>query len=63
MLLPNNRRAPRRFDYEPRYYDKAEDDRLKRRMRVPVKGRRGRHPGLIWLLLVLVIALLIYLSI
>lgn len=61
MLIPRHSPKPRRFDYEPRYYDPAADNRFKRRLRFSSKGRRGRHPAFLWLIIVLVLVLLIYL--
>ena len=52
---------PRRFDYEPRYYDPTRDDSLKRRMRIQSRARRRRSPiALLYLLALLVFALYIY---
>ncbi|MDE2730696.1 MAG: hypothetical protein OXM02_08675 [Bacteroidota bacterium] len=61
-FLTGNRRArPRRFDYEPRYYDPKRDESLKRRMRIQSKARRRRSPlGLLYLLALLLFAVYIY---
>jgi hypothetical protein len=63
MLAPNNPRAPRRFQYDPRFYDPTEDDRLKRRIRFSSNTRRGRRPPFLVLLIVFILVGLIYAAI
>lgn len=61
MFVSNRRSRPRRFDYEPRYYDPTKDEGIKRRMRVQSRARRRRDPsGIIYLAMLLILALFIY---
>jgi hypothetical protein len=62
MLGPRHTPKPRRFDYEPRYYDSTEDDRFKRRLRFSSKGHRGKRPRFLFLVIVLALVLFIYLA-
>jgi hypothetical protein len=62
----NRRRAqPRRFSYEPRFYDPKKDDRLKQRMRIERTRARPKtkQPQFIAVGLALVLALYLYLNI
>ena len=61
-LLSSGRKAkPRRFSYEPRFYDPTKDESLKRRMRVHSRSRRRRSPlGLLYFLALLFFAIYIY---
>ncbi len=63
------RRAPRRFSYEPRYYNPEREERLRRRLRIERRAlskRRNalskrRNPlSLIYFLILLLIALYVY---
>ena len=61
LFIHNRRAKPRRFDYEPRYYDPRRDESLKRRMRIQSKVRRRRSPiELLYLGGLLLLALYIY---
>lgn len=61
FLFQNRRVRPRRFDYEPRFYDPKRDESLKRRMRIQSKARRRRSPlGLLYLVALLLFAVYIY---
>lgn len=60
MLIPRHKTPPRRFQYEPRFYDPSEDDRMKRRMRITSHTRRGRQPAFIVVALLLLLAFYIY---
>ena len=64
-LLRRRRVRPRKFSYEPRFYDPTKDDRLKRRMRSarPRVRRKSRQPAFIAAGLGLVLALYLYLHI
>jgi len=62
MLLPRQKK-PRRFDYEPRFYDPTEDDRFKRRLRFTGRSRRGKRPNFLVVLIILILVLLIYVAI
>lgn len=45
LFVPSKRPAPRRFQYEPRYYDPSRDDSLRQRLRINRKARkRGGGP-------------------
>lgn len=65
LFIRTTRREPRRFSYDPRYYDPKKDEDLRRRMRIKSHSRaRRRSPaGIIYLLLLLGIAVYIYTSI
>ena len=61
MFISNRRSKPRRFDYEPRYYNPKKDESIKRRMRVQSRSRRRRDPSaVIYLAMLLIVALFIY---
>ena len=61
LFFQNRRARPRRFDYEPRFYDPKRDESLKRRMRIQSKARRRRSPiALFYLLGLLLFAVYIY---
>lgn len=62
LFVPGRRSRPRRFDYEPRYYNPKKEDDLKRRLRVQSKTRsRRRSPaGIIYFLMLLGMAVYIY---
>jgi hypothetical protein len=62
-MIPRNRPKPRRFDYEPRFYDPTEDDRFKRRLRFTSSTRRGKRPSFLVLVIILILVLLIVLAI
>lgn len=54
-------KKPRKFDYEPRYYDPSKDEDLKRRMRVKRKSSRRRNStSLLYLLGLLLFTLYLY---
>lgn len=59
-LFTSNRRGPRRFDYEPRYYNPEKDEKMKRRMRIRSRSRNRSTPGLLYLGIMLVLVLLVY---
>ncbi len=53
-----------RFDYEPRFYDPAKEERLKRRMRIKSTVKpRGRHQSALTTGILFILVLIIYLSI
>ncbi|MDX1546848.1 MAG: hypothetical protein R3247_07670 [Rhodothermales bacterium] len=61
LLLPGRKVRPRRFDYEPRYYDPRKEESLKRRMRIKSRSRRRRSPiGLLYFAALLLFAFYIY---
>lgn len=41
-VISPNRRGPRRFSYEPRYYNPEKEQSLKRRMRIQSRSVRSR---------------------
>ena len=67
MLSPMTRRRaqPRRFQYEPRFYDPTKDERLKRRIRIERTRVRPKtkQPQFIAVGLALLLALYLYLNI
>lgn len=63
MLTPHKRPTHRRFEYEPRFYDPRADERLKQRIRLQSKVRRGRRPSFLTLIIILALVLLIYLQV
>lgn len=60
MLIPRHRPKPRRFQYEPRFYDPSKDERLKRRLHIKSNTRRGKQPAFIAVALLLLLAFYIY---
>lgn len=61
IFIPSRRSKPRRFSYEPRYYDPTKDESLKKRIRVRSRARRRRSPlGLIYFAGLLLFAIYIY---
>jgi hypothetical protein len=64
LFRPGKHRKPKRFDYEPRFYDPSKDESLRRRLRIQSRTRhRRRSPlSLLYLLGLLAFALYIYQS-
>jgi hypothetical protein len=63
LFVPSNRTSHRRFAYRPRFYDPKKDDRIKKRIRIQGRARRRRSPiGIIYFLLLLMMAIYIYTS-
>jgi hypothetical protein len=64
MLFSRRRVQPRRFNYEPRFYDPSKDDRLKRRMRAarPRERPKTKQPAFIAVGLGLLVVLYLYLN-
>lgn len=63
MFVSKRRARPRRFDYEPRYYNPERDQKLKQRMRIQSKVKRRRSPaGLVYFIALLLMAVVIYLQ-
>lgn len=61
LLIPSRKAKPRRFSYEPRFYDPKRDENIKRRMRIGSRARRRRSPaGLIYFGALLLFAIYIY---
>lgn len=62
MFVPGRRAKPRRFEYEPRYYNPKKDENLRRRLRVQSKTRSQRRSpaGIIYFVLLLAMAIYIY---
>ena len=67
LFTGGKRKKPRGFDYEPRYYDPEEDEekqrseRVKKRMRIKSKTRRGKSTSLLYLLALLGFTVYLYL--
>jgi hypothetical protein len=63
MMIPQRHRPkPRRFEYEPRFYDPTHDERLKQRIRIKSKASRGQRPSFLFLAILFLLSLLIYLQ-
>lgn len=61
IFMPGRRATPRRFSYEPRYYNPDKDDNLKRRMRIQSASRsKRRNPSIIYMITLLVVAFYLY---
>lgn len=62
IFSTRRRSKPRRFDYEPRYYNPERDEGIKRRMRVKGRSRHKRRSKLdmLYLLILLLFAVFIY---
>ena len=61
MIGSTRKAKPRRFSYEPRFYDPTRDDSLKRRMRIKSRVRRRRSPlALLYFFAILFFAIYIY---
>ena len=61
IFIQNKRAAPRRFDYEPRFYNPEKDQKLKQRMRIKSRAHRRRGPsGVVYFAMLLCLALYIY---
>lgn len=61
-IIGGSKRKPRRFDYDPRFYDPSKEDDIKRRLRVRRKSSRRDPTSLLYLLGLLVFTIYIYLS-
>lgn len=59
-IIGGRNRKPRKFDYEPRFYDPSKDEDIKRRMRVSRKSRRRDPTSLLYLIGLLLFTLYIY---
>jgi hypothetical protein len=63
LFTPSKSRKPKRFDYEPRFYNPDKEEDLKRRMRVKRRKNRQRSPlSLLYLLGLLAFALFVMYS-
>ena len=64
LFIPNRRAKPRRFDYEPRFYDPKKDQKLRDRMRIRARAhsRRRSPTSVIYIALLLCLALYIFLK-
>ncbi len=64
-LFSFRRVQPRRFSYDPRFYDPSKDERLKRRMRRarPEVRRKTKQPAFIAVGLGLLLVLYVYVHI
>lgn len=63
-LFSPKTRGPRRFDYEPRYYNPEKEQKLRKRMEIGRKVRRRRSPlGLLYFVGLLAFVLYLYFSI
>ena len=64
LLTPGRGMRPKKFDYEPRYYDPKKEEKLKQRMRVKrLSTAKRRSPaGIIYFLLLCAMATYIYIQ-
>jgi hypothetical protein len=60
IFIPGKRLAPRRFNYEPRYYDPKKDEDLRRRLRIQSKTRRPKTPNALFLVILLILSLYVF---
>lgn len=61
LFVPGRRAQPRRFSYEPRFYNPEHDDSIKRRMHIQSRARsKRRNSGFIYLVALLAMAIYIY---
>ena len=61
LFTPGRRAQPRRFNYEPRYYNPEKDESLKRRMRIKSAAHsKRRGSNYIFLIALLVMAIYVY---
>lgn len=62
LFTPSRRATPRKFSYQPRYYDPRKDQKLKQRIRLKSRSRRnrGKMSGLIYFAVLLAFAFYIY---
>ena len=44
LFIPSKRPVPRRFEYEPRYYDPSRDESLRQRLRIARRTRKRSGP-------------------
>mgnify|MGYP006300890799 CR=1 FL=1 len=61
-IIGGSKRKPRKFDYDPRFYDPSKEEDIKRRLRVRRKSNRRDPTSLLYLLGLLVFTIYIYLS-
>ena len=64
-LASRQRVQPRRFHYEPRFYDPKKEERLKRRLRIERTHQRpkSKQPHFVAVAVALVLAFLLYVNI
>ena len=64
LLTPGRRVRPKRFDYEPRFYDPKKEEKLKKRMRVKrLSTAKRRSPaGMIYFVLLCAMAVYVYIQ-
>ncbi|BBM69161.1 hypothetical protein [Rhodothermus marinus] len=62
IFLPGRKVTPRRFSYEPRYYNPEREERLRRRLRIERRAlSKRRNPfSLIYFIILLLMALYVY---
>ena len=61
-IIGGSKRKPRKFDYDPRFYDPSKEDDIKRRLRVRRKSNRRDPTSLLYLLGLLVFTIYVYVS-
>jgi hypothetical protein len=62
LFVPGRKVSPKRFDYEPRYYNPKKEENLRKRLRIQTRTRSNRRSpaGIIYFLLLLGMAVYIY---
>jgi hypothetical protein len=64
IFARGTRKKPRRFSYDPRYYDPRKEEDLRKRMRIRSLSRRPKRSpqGIIFFVILLVLAVWVYLN-
>lgn len=64
IFARGSRKNPRRFSYDPRYWDPRKDEDLKKRMRIrSLSRRKKRNPqGVIFFIILLALAIYAYVA-
>jgi hypothetical protein len=62
LFVPSKRPGHRRFDYQPRFYNPERDQKIRDRIRIQSRSstRRRSPMGLVYVVILLVIAIYIY---
>lgn len=61
-IIGGSKRKPRKFDYDPRFYDSSKEDDIKRRLRVRRKSNRRDPTSILYLIGLLIFTIYIYTS-
>ena len=61
LFTVSKRQKYKKFDYQPRYFNPEKDQKIRERIRIKTRARRRRSPaGLIYFLILLMLAIFIY---